>query len=111
MRITPLARRARHDLPVMIDSTCRTESADPPSCCHAKSIDDTESVRATASVHVDGHIGEHFRTDVDGALVDPQAALVQVVRRPARRTRAEPAHGDRKSTRLNSSHVAISYAV
>ena len=40
----------------------------------------------------DGGLGQHLRADRGGALVDAQVALVQVVRRPARRAGAEPGH-------------------
>src|SRR5699024_11900146 len=54
---------------------------------------------------VDRHL-DHV-TGVDGLLLVVVPELV--VRTPA--VEGEPGDGDRKSTRLNSSHVSISYAV
>src|SRR5256885_12727610 len=49
------------------------------------------------------------REDQEGAAVRDQAAMQGDA--VHRRAHAELAHADRKSTRLNSSHLVISYAV
>src|SRR5260221_3847671 len=45
------------------------------------------------------------------ALLLALAALVVILRRPSGRSLASASRRDRKSTRLNSSHTVISYAV
>src|SRR3712207_7442866 len=51
------------------------------------------------------------RADPRGALLAARAARARRVRALARRRLPDRAGGDRKSTRLNSSHANISYAV
>src|SRR3712207_6961461 len=74
----------------------------------------------TLSLHDALPICAHRRLRNGGARVARRfgglallAALRQpgLLRRPARRARARPLAQDRKSTRLNSSHANISYAV
>src|SRR5690606_41789954 len=64
-------------------------------------------VRADAD-HVDAVVGllRHHHPDLGGADVEPDDQVLL-----ARHLSHPPDGGDRKSTRLNSSHVKISYAV
>src|SRR5690554_7572797 len=70
--------------------------------------DDAGIAQLGAGLGVDAELVEHLV----GVLAQRRAALPQPSRRGAQaRQHAGHAERDRKSTRLNSSHVRISYAV
>src|SRR5690606_41050605 len=71
-------------------------------------VDDTVDC---LGAHVGAH-GEHtLEAPCDGLLVAGREQVREILQRNAQRTHIRHFSVDRKSTRLNSSHVKISYAV
>src|SRR5207253_6272406 len=71
---------------------------------YAPGVHPTAMVHASAKIGVNAHIGPYVAIDRDVQIGDNAILLAHVVIYTGVKI------GDRKSTRLNSSHVAISYA-
>src|SRR5207253_9725368 len=70
-----------------------------------------QEVKKVAEMLGIGHLLDRFPAELSGGEQQRVALGPAIVRRPAALLLAEPLSRDRKSTRLNSGHVAISYAV
>src|SRR5205807_9026000 len=93
-------------------STCMLFTATPHAALYSLSLHDALPISATRPEYA-GAVRRALRPEVSGRLSQAAYETLAIVayQQPVSRARIEEVRGDRKSTRLNSSHLVISYAV